>query len=465
MRIAAEVAHDLGLPHPISVATARICTDKLEQRARLGAAGVLQPAWSADDAPAYPCVVKAPDRQGQRAMAIVTDPAGLPAATDRARAAARGGQVLYERFVPGPEVTVDGFLKDGRNHVVAVTDRVHFADAPGIAQQHVYPSAYPDSVEAAAETAGRALDALGVESGPTYVQLILGPDGPCVIEVAARLGGGHDSELLRRTVGVDLAAAAVRAALGWEVFSADLQPHPNGAGVVEFLRAPEGELVATEGPPEAHFYHPRGHTYGPLVAAASRAGYVLETGADRREAIDRAEAAVGAHQFRGDMTAEHDPQLAIDGGRPIRATPLDFSPPLIGDEEVASVVATLRSGWLTSGPRVAELEQRFAAYAEVPYVIATSSCTAALHLALIAADVGAGDEVVTTSFTWPATVNAILHAGAEPVFADVDRATLNIDPGAIERAITDRTSAIMPVHFAGAPCDMDAIEGSRRNMT
>ena len=158
------------------------------------------------------------------------------------------------------------------------------------------------------------------------------------------------------------------------------------------------------------------------------------------------------------MTAEHDPQLAIDGGTPVRATPLDFSPPLIGDEEVDSVVATLRSGWLTSGPRVAELEQRFAAYAEVPYAIATSSCTAALHLALIAADVGAGDEVVTTSFTWPATVNAILHAGAQPVFADVDRATLNIDPEAIERAITPRTSAIMPVHFAGAPCDMDAIE-------
>ena len=136
------------------------------------------------------------------------------------------------------------------------------------------------------------------------------------------------------------------------------------------------------------------------------------------------------------MTAEHDPQLAIDGGSPVRATPLDFSPPLIGDEEVDSVVATLRSGWLTSGPRVAELEQRFAAYAEVPYAIATSSCTAALHLAMIAADVGAGDEVVTTSFTWPATVNAILHAGAQPVFADVDRATLNIDPEAIERAIT-----------------------------
>ena len=120
------------------------------------------------------------------------------------------------------------------------------------------------------------------------------------------------------------------------------------------------------------------------------------------------------------MTDEPDPQLAIEGGQPVRATPLDFSPPLIGDEEVESVVATLRSGWLTSGPRVAELEERFAAYAEVPYAIATASCTAALHLALIAADVGVGDEVVTTSFTWPATINAILHAGAQPVFADVD---------------------------------------------
>ena len=297
VRIAAEAAHDLGLPHPISVATGRICTDKLAQRERLQEHGVRQPAWSPETAPSYPCVVKAPDRQGQRAMAIVADETGLAAAADAARAAARSHQVLFEAFVPGPEVTVDGFMKDGKNHIVAVTDRVHFHDAPGIAKEHVYPSAYPESTQAAAETATAALHALGVESGPTYVQLILGPDGPCVIEVAARLGGGHDSELLKHTVGVDLATAAVRAALGWEVADADLMPHPNGAGVIEFLRAPEGELVAADGPANAHFYHSQGHSYGPLVAAAVRAGYVLETGTSRRDAVERAEAAVETITF------------------------------------------------------------------------------------------------------------------------------------------------------------------------
>ncbi len=101
----------------------RRCTDKIAQRTRLDAAGVPQPRWSADAPPAYPCVVKAPDRQGQRAMAIVRDPAGLAEAAERARAGSRSGRVLYEQFVPGPEVTVNGFSIDGRIHVVAVTDR------------------------------------------------------------------------------------------------------------------------------------------------------------------------------------------------------------------------------------------------------------------------------------------------------------------------------------------------------
>jgi dTDP-4-amino-4,6-dideoxygalactose transaminase len=150
-------------------------------------------------------------------------------------------------------------------------------------------------------------------------------------------------------------------------------------------------------------------------------------------------------------------RLAVDGGRPVRATMLDFSPPVIGDEEVASVVATLRSGWLTSGPRTAELEQRFAKRTGVPHAIATSSCTEALHLSLVAAGIGTGDEVVTSSFTWPATVNAILHTGATPVFADVDPETLDLDPAAASRALSPHTRALLPVHFAGGPCDMDAL--------
>jgi dTDP-4-amino-4,6-dideoxygalactose transaminase len=148
---------------------------------------------------------------------------------------------------------------------------------------------------------------------------------------------------------------------------------------------------------------------------------------------------------------------AIDGGAPVRERLLEFSPPVLGDEEITSVVETLRSGWLTSGPRAALLEERFAARVGTAHAVATSSCTAALHLALVAAGLDAGDEVVTSSFTWPATTNAIIHTGARPVFADVDADTLNIDPDAIRAAIGPRTRAIVPVHFAGGPCDMDAI--------
>ena len=152
--------------------------------------------------------------------------------------------------------------------------------------------------------------------------------------------------------------------------------------------------------------------------------------------------------------------LAIDGGTPVRETLLEFSPPIIGRPEIDAVVATLESGWLTSGPRVVELEERFAEYAGAAHAIATSSCTDALHLALRVAGVGAGDEVVTSSFTWPATVNAILHTGATPRFADIDAETLNVDPAYVEAAITPRTRAVVPVHFAGGPCDMDAIQAA-----
>lgn len=138
---------------------------------------------------------------------------------------------------------------------------------------------------------------------------------------------------------------------------------------------------------------------------------------------------------------------------------LVFGSPQIGEEEIAEVEACLRSGWLGTGPRVARFESDFAAYEGVApnRVAAVNSCTAALHVSMVAAALPAGSEVITTPLTFCATVNAILHAGLTTVLADVDALTQNIDPEAIEAAITPRTRAILPVHFAGRPCAMDRI--------
>jgi dTDP-4-amino-4,6-dideoxygalactose transaminase len=137
-----------------------------------------------------------------------------------------------------------------------------------------------------------------------------------------------------------------------------------------------------------------------------------------------------------------------------RATFLGFQPPAIGDEEIAAVAETLRSGWLTTGPRTAELEGRFAEYVGAKHCLAVASGTAALHLSLLALGVGPGDEVITTPITWPATANVIVHAGAIPVFADVREGDLNVDPDEVERLVSPRTKAILPVHLAGQPADL-----------
>src|SRR5919198_1725563 len=137
-----------------------------------------------------------------------------------------------------------------------------------------------------------------------------------------------------------------------------------------------------------------------------------------------------------------------------RATMLGFQPPAIGEEEIEAVAETLRSGWLTSGPRAAELEERMAEYLEAKHVLALASGTAALHLSLVALDVGPGDEVITTPITWPATANVIVHTGATPVFVDVREADLNVDPALAAAAITDRTKALLPVDLAGQPADL-----------
>jgi dTDP-4-amino-4,6-dideoxygalactose transaminase len=140
-----------------------------------------------------------------------------------------------------------------------------------------------------------------------------------------------------------------------------------------------------------------------------------------------------------------------------RTTFLSFQPPAVGDEEIEAVAETLRSGWLTTGPRAAELERRVAELVGARHAVAVSSGTAAIHLALIALGVGPDDEVITSSITWPATANVIVHTGARPVFVDVRDSDLNIDPAEVAKAVTPRTKAVVPVDLAGQPADLDPL--------
>lgn len=148
--------------------------------------------------------------------------------------------------------------------------------------------------------------------------------------------------------------------------------------------------------------------------------------------------------------------------RPVRDTYLVFGQPLIGDEEIAEVVDSLKSRWLGTGPKVAEFERRVAEYKGVKHALAVGSCTAGLHLACIALGIGPGDEVITTAMTFCATVNSIIHAGATPVLADIDPETQCIDPESVRRCITPRTRAVIPVHYAGRSCDMDKLTSLAR---
>lgn len=137
---------------------------------------------------------------------------------------------------------------------------------------------------------------------------------------------------------------------------------------------------------------------------------------------------------------------------------IPIAKPIIADEEVEEVIKVLRSGFIAQGPKVAEFEENFAEYIGVKHAVASSSGTTALHLALLAAGVGPGDEVITTPFTFAATGNSILYVGAKPVFVDIDHETYNLDPEKIEKEVTDKTKVIMPVHLYGQPADMDPIQ-------
>jgi biotin carboxylase len=305
--IAARIAERLGLPHPIDSATAVLATSKQRQRERFATEGVPQPELL--DEPRVPCVVKAPDRQGQRGLTLVRTESELPAAIETAVAASRNGSYLVEEHVDGPEVTVNAVSVDGVFHPLTVTER-RTAEPPafGVALAHAWPvdEACVGSTQALIDAARAAAEALGVRYGPTYTQLRVGADGPKVLELAARLGGGHDAELVQLATGVRLNELALACALG-ERASVDPTQSLVGGACVLFLVAPEGELVAVEGLEEAEAvegvaevraYRRPGHVFGSLLRGADRAGAVLATGESRDDALARARSAAAALRFR-----------------------------------------------------------------------------------------------------------------------------------------------------------------------
>jgi biotin carboxylase len=323
--IAARVAQRLGLPHPISPETATLSTSKLRQRERFAEAAVPQPAFEVCSGPAeaaraaqrigFPCVVKAPDRQGQRGLTLVRAPQDVEEAVRVALDASRSATLLVEEHVPGREITVNAFSSDGHFQPLTVTDRLT-APLPafGVALTHVWPSALePAEIGAVVEAAAAAARAVGIENGPSYTQVLLGPAGPRVGELAARLGGGHDAELCRVALGVDLNGAALAAALGEDVPPASLTPAARvGGACVRFLVAPVGRLrevsgveaaFAEEGIRGIRIYRRPGHQFGELRRGADRAGAILAVGDSREEALERAGRAEAMIRFEVDVEA------------------------------------------------------------------------------------------------------------------------------------------------------------------
>ncbi len=317
--IAARVASKLGLPHPLTPEAAVLTTSKTRQRERFAQAGVPQPEyrscralddarWAADEL-GYPCVVKAPDRQGQRGLSVIGSRQELEPAVAAALELSRSGGFLVEQLVSGHEVTVNAFLLGGRYHALTVTDR-HLADprAFGVALAHSWPCAQPTAqIAKAIDAARKAAAALGITDGPTYTQVIVSEEGAVVGELAARLGGGHDAELCRAALRVNLNDAAIAAALGEQVRRNRLAPQARvGGACIRFLVAQPGALQAVRGLDEAfavdgvrgiRIYRKPGHVFGPLRSGSDRAGAILAVGDSAEDALARADRAQSLIRF------------------------------------------------------------------------------------------------------------------------------------------------------------------------
>ncbi len=318
--IAARVAQRLGVPHPLQPEAAALSVSKLRQRERLAAAGFAQPrsmacrtaaeAAAASGELGYPLVVEAPNRVGERAVRLARTADELAAATAGALAEASGDYCLVEELPDLRAVTVTAFVLEGRLVPLTITDP---APAPppafGVPLAHLWPADLaPDEADAvSATTAAAAAAALGIEHGPVTAQLLLGPSGPLVAKVSARLGGGHDAELCRAALGIDESALAVAAALGEPVHEHQLEPTAVAGGAcVHFLVAPRGVLTGVDGVESAftvagvrsiRVYRKPGHEFGELLRASDRAGAVLATGRTREDAEAAAAESAGRIRF------------------------------------------------------------------------------------------------------------------------------------------------------------------------
>jgi biotin carboxylase len=317
--LAARVASRFGLPHPVTPESASLAVSKLKQRERLAEAGIRQPrsrvcrsfaevAAAAADL-RFPVVVEAPDRAGDRGVGLARNRDDLAAAAADAVAESRGDYCLVEELVGGEILTVNAYVLDGRLVPLTITDREQ-APPPafGVPLAHRWPTELePPAVGAAVETAAAAVRALGIEHGPVTTQVLFAEDGPLVGKVSARVGGGHDAELCRVALGVDLNDLAVAAALGEEVHAQELAPQPGvGGACVRFLIAPAGELREVRGVEQAYevegirgirIYRKPGHVFRTLRRASDRAGAILATGGTRDDALDAADEAASRIRF------------------------------------------------------------------------------------------------------------------------------------------------------------------------
>ena len=317
--IAARVALRLGLPHPLTPETAQVAVSRQKQRERLAEAGIPQPrsivcrslaeVTRAAEELGYPVVVEAPDRAGERGVGLARDRDTLAAAAADALADARGEYCLVEELVGGRIVTVNAFSLRGRFVPLTITDREQASpSAFGVPLAQLWPATLdPAEVGTAVEIAAASARAVGVELGPTTTQVLLGEDGPLLAKLSARVGGGHDAELCRVALGVDLNSLAVTLALGGDVHPQSLAVTSGvEAACVRFLVAPAGELQDVRGLEEAYelegvrgirVYRKAGHVFHELRRASDRAGAVLATGDTPAEALLHADRAAARIRF------------------------------------------------------------------------------------------------------------------------------------------------------------------------